>query len=219
MNTPTIPTPDLESLHKAVQEFRPVPHRIPFNGLKPVHDSIVELRKQNVSYAAIAELLQQHGVKTSRARVAEYGRIVLEGGKRANGENGRKPRQPQISRPRLKVRQPWQQNPHRPRQRRPLRRRAMSRRHQKKFAIPFTRTAHRQRENDESKRTGRIRGQPKIETASELTQPGKHSGDAPASPRCPARQPERLISRPATFASHTQPQKFGRRTDKPVTPP
>jgi hypothetical protein len=84
MNTPTTPpsTPDLESLHKAVQEFRPVPHRVPFNGLKLVHDSIVELRKQTVSYAAIAELLQQHGVKTSRARVAEYGRIVLEGGKK-----------------------------------------------------------------------------------------------------------------------------------------
>ena len=82
MNTPSIPTPDLESLRKAVQEFRPVPHRVPFNGLKPVHDSIMELRKQNVSYAAIAELLEQHGVKTSRARVAEYGRIVLEGGKK-----------------------------------------------------------------------------------------------------------------------------------------
>jgi hypothetical protein len=81
MNTPTTPTPDLESLRKAVQEFRPNPHRVPFNGLKPVHDSIEELRKQNVSYAAIAELLEQHGVKTSRARVAEYGRIVLEGGK------------------------------------------------------------------------------------------------------------------------------------------
>jgi hypothetical protein len=84
MNTPITPpsTPDLESLHKAVQEFRPVPHRVPFNGLKPVHDSIVELRKQTVSYAAIADLLQQHGVKTSRARVAEYGRIVLDGGKK-----------------------------------------------------------------------------------------------------------------------------------------
>ncbi|MFZ1072476.1 MAG: hypothetical protein WAO21_03480 [Verrucomicrobiia bacterium] len=82
MNTPTTPTPDLESLRKAVQEFRPIPHRVPFNGLKPVHDSIVELRKQTVSYAAIAELLQQHGVKTSRARVAEYGRIVLDGGKK-----------------------------------------------------------------------------------------------------------------------------------------
>jgi len=37
---------------------------------------------KNASYAAIAELLEQHGVKTSRARVAEYGRIVLEGGKK-----------------------------------------------------------------------------------------------------------------------------------------
>jgi hypothetical protein len=82
MNIPSTPTPDLESLRKAVQEFRPVPHRVPFSGLKPVHDSIVELRKHTVSYAAIAELLQQHGVKTSRARVAEYGRIVLEGGKK-----------------------------------------------------------------------------------------------------------------------------------------
>ena len=82
MNTPTTPTPDLESLRKAVQEFRPVPHRVPFNGLKPVHDSIVELRKRSLSYASIADLLQQHGVKTSRARVAEYGRIVLEGGKK-----------------------------------------------------------------------------------------------------------------------------------------
>ena len=82
MNTPTTPTPDLESLRKAVQEFRPVPHRVPFNGLKPVHDSIVELRKRSLSYASIADLLIQHGVKTSRARVAEYGRIVLEGGKK-----------------------------------------------------------------------------------------------------------------------------------------
>jgi hypothetical protein len=82
MNMPTTSTPDLEGLHKAVQEFRPVSHRVPFNGLKLVHDSIVELRKQTVSYAAIAELLRQHGVKTSRARVAEYGRIVLDGGKK-----------------------------------------------------------------------------------------------------------------------------------------
>ncbi|HTX21649.1 MAG TPA: hypothetical protein VMD27_07320 [Candidatus Aquilonibacter sp.] len=81
MNTPGKSTPDLEGLRKAVQEFRPDPHRVPFNGLKLVHDSIAELRKRSVSYAGIAELLQQHGVKTSRARVAEYGRIVLDGGK------------------------------------------------------------------------------------------------------------------------------------------
>ena len=81
MNMPTTSTPDLEGLRKTVQEFQPSPHRVPFTSLKLVHDSIVELRKRTLSYAAIAELLQQHGVKTSRARVAEYGRIVLEGGK------------------------------------------------------------------------------------------------------------------------------------------
>ena len=73
--------PDLESLRKAVQEFRPNPHRVPFNNLKPFHDSIMELRGKNASYFIIAEILQQNGVKTSRARVAEYGRIVLDGGK------------------------------------------------------------------------------------------------------------------------------------------
>jgi hypothetical protein len=84
MSTPITlqPTPDLESLHKAVQEFRPNPHRVPFSNLKPFHDSIATLRDKQASYSVIAELLQQHGVKTSRARVAEYGRIVLEDGKK-----------------------------------------------------------------------------------------------------------------------------------------
>ena len=83
MNTsPSSPTtPNLELLRKAIREYQPDPSRIPFSNLKPLHDSIVELRGKNASYAAIAELLEQHGVKTSRARVAEYGRIVLEGGK------------------------------------------------------------------------------------------------------------------------------------------
>jgi hypothetical protein len=83
MSIPTTPqpTPDLESLHKAVQEFRPNPHHVPFSNLKPFHDSIATLRDKQASYSVIAELLQQNGVKTSRARVAEYGRIVLAGGK------------------------------------------------------------------------------------------------------------------------------------------
>lgn len=77
----TPPTLDLEKLRKAVQEYQPNPRRIPFNNLKPLHDSIADMRRKCASYATIAELLQQHGVKTSRARVAEYGRTVLEGGK------------------------------------------------------------------------------------------------------------------------------------------
>ena len=83
MNSPTasLPTPNLELLRKAVQEYQPDPNRVPFSNLKPLHDSIVVLRGKNASYAAIAELLIQNGVKTSRARVAEYGRIVLEGGR------------------------------------------------------------------------------------------------------------------------------------------
>ncbi len=78
---PTTSTPDLEGLRKAVQEFQPIPHRVPFTSLKLVHDSIVDMRRRKFSYATITDLLQQHGVKTSRARVAEYGRIVLDGGK------------------------------------------------------------------------------------------------------------------------------------------
>ncbi len=140
--------------------------------------------------------------------------------KSASGGNGRKPRQPQISRPRLKVRQPWPQNPRRPRQRRPLRSAGNVTPPPKEDSPYRSRGPHIANVRMmTAERTGRIRGQPETETASELTQPGKQSGDAPASPRCPARQPERLISRPATSASHTQPQRFGRRPDKPVTPP
>jgi hypothetical protein len=81
MSTPVKSIPDLEALRKAVQQYQPNPHRIPFKDLKTVHDFIVELRNRTISYAGITELLQQHGIKTSRARVAEYGRIVLDGGK------------------------------------------------------------------------------------------------------------------------------------------
>jgi hypothetical protein len=75
-------TPNLESLRQAIQEFQRNPRRVPFNNLKPLHDAIVELRGKNASYAIIAELLMQNGVKTSVARVAEYGRIMVNGGKR-----------------------------------------------------------------------------------------------------------------------------------------
>jgi hypothetical protein len=75
-------THNLESLRQAIQNFTPNPHRVPFSNLKPLHDAIVELRGKNASYAIIAELLIQNGVKTSVARVAEYGRIMVDGGKR-----------------------------------------------------------------------------------------------------------------------------------------
>jgi len=83
MNTSSAspPTPNLELVHKVIQEYQPNPSRVSFSNLKPFHDSIVALRGKKASYGVIADLLQQNGVKTSRARVAEYGRIVLDGGK------------------------------------------------------------------------------------------------------------------------------------------
>jgi len=57
------------------------PIRIPFHTLKPYHEFIVMLRNKRASYRSVAELLGQQGVKTSVARVAEYGRIVLDGKK------------------------------------------------------------------------------------------------------------------------------------------
>jgi len=51
----------------------------------------VELRSRKISYASIADLLIQHGVGTSRARVAEYGRIVLDGGKSRKRRKHAKP--------------------------------------------------------------------------------------------------------------------------------
>lgn len=81
MNTSTT-TPDPEVLRKIAEEFQAAPSRIPFHSLKPYHEFIVMLRSKRASYRSVSELLEQQGVKTSVARVAEYGRIVLDGGKR-----------------------------------------------------------------------------------------------------------------------------------------
>jgi hypothetical protein len=80
IETPT--KPNLELLRRAVQEFQPVSSRIPFQALRPYHEFIVMLRAKSASYRSVAELLEKHGVHTSRARVAEYGRIVLQSGKK-----------------------------------------------------------------------------------------------------------------------------------------
>src|SRR5207302_9788335 len=92
MNTSSAspPTPNLELLRKVIQEYQPNPSRVPFSNLKPFHDCIVEFRGKKASYAVIADLLQQNGVKTSRARVAEYGRIDLNGGNRRSRRRQRR---------------------------------------------------------------------------------------------------------------------------------
>jgi nitroreductase len=81
MNTST-KTPDPEVLRKIAEEFQLAPSRIPFHTLKPYHEFIVMLRTKRASYRSVAELLEKQGVKTSVALVAEYGRIILNGGKR-----------------------------------------------------------------------------------------------------------------------------------------
>ena len=93
MNMPTSPplTANPELLRKLVQEFKPNPHRVPFRNLEPFRDSIETLREKGASYAVIADLLREHGVKTSRARVAEYGRTVLEKQKPRKRRRGANP--------------------------------------------------------------------------------------------------------------------------------
>src|SRR5580658_416196 len=87
MNTSTT-TPDPEVLRKIAEEFQPAPSRIPFHTLRPYHEFIVMLRTKRASYRSVAELLEKQGVKTSVARVAEYGRIVLDGKKTRRRRKG-----------------------------------------------------------------------------------------------------------------------------------
>ena len=67
------------ALQKEIENFQPNPRRVLFYHLKPFHDQIVEWRSMQASYRTIMHLLKGKGVKTSRARVAEYGRVVLDG--------------------------------------------------------------------------------------------------------------------------------------------
>ena len=69
------------ALNEAIKIFKPNPRRVVFYHLKPFHDKIVEWRSMQASYSIIARMLKGQGVKTSKARVAEYGRVVLEGKK------------------------------------------------------------------------------------------------------------------------------------------
>lgn len=74
---------EIERIRKALDEeiknFQPNPRRVPFYHLKPFHNKIVEWRSFQASCRTIMMLLKHEGVKTSRARVAEYCRVVLDG--------------------------------------------------------------------------------------------------------------------------------------------
>jgi len=69
------------ALNEAIKNFQPNPRRVVFYHLKPHHDKIVKWRSMHASYGIIARMLKGQGVQTSKARVAEYGRVVLDGKK------------------------------------------------------------------------------------------------------------------------------------------
>lgn len=77
------------ALNEAIKNFKPNPRRVAFYHIKPFHDKIVEWRSHQASCRTIMLLLKCAGVKTSKARVAEYCRVVL---------NGKKPRKRKRSR-------------------------------------------------------------------------------------------------------------------------
>ncbi len=71
----------IAGLNELIKNFKPNPRRVVFYHLKPFHEKIVEWRSMHASYSIIARMLKGQGVQTSKARVAEYGRVVLDGKK------------------------------------------------------------------------------------------------------------------------------------------
>ena len=67
---------DPATVHKAVAEFTP---RRPqkFQDLAPAKEVIIELRKKRASYRAIAELLTQHCLPTSKTAIAAFCHEIL----------------------------------------------------------------------------------------------------------------------------------------------
>jgi len=82
---------DPATVRKAIAEFTP---RRPqkFHDLLPAKDVITELRQKRASYRAIAELLTQHCLPTSKTAIAAFCHEVL-------GENVRPRRRPGRKRP------------------------------------------------------------------------------------------------------------------------
>ena len=63
--------PDGKSIREAVEQFQPR-RRPRYQNLVPWRDEILALRAKGASCEAVAELLTQHGVQTSRTMVSEY---------------------------------------------------------------------------------------------------------------------------------------------------
>ena len=86
---------DPAKVRKAVAEFTPLrPQK--FQDLIPAKDVIVELRQRRASYRAIAELLTQHCLPTSKTAIATFCHQIL-------GENVRPHRRPATETPAVSV--------------------------------------------------------------------------------------------------------------------
>src|SRR5215510_15317727 len=67
---------DPAAVRKAVEEFTP-PRPQKFQDLLPAKDVITELRQKRASYRAIAELLTQHCLPTSKTAIAAFCHEIL----------------------------------------------------------------------------------------------------------------------------------------------
>src|SRR2546425_522747 len=72
-----MPAPDPNSIRRAVEQFQQC-RRARFQNLIPWRDDILALRDKGASGEAIADLLTQHGVRTSRTMVNEFLRSLSE---------------------------------------------------------------------------------------------------------------------------------------------
>ena len=95
-----MPDPDPKSIRQAVEQFQPR-RRPRFQNLVPWLDEILALRTKGASCEAIAELLSQHGVQTSRTMVSEYLAALPEArsGRRRKARLPSKPLAPPQARP------------------------------------------------------------------------------------------------------------------------
>jgi hypothetical protein len=100
---------DPATVRQAVAEFTPLrPQK--FQDLLPAKDVIAELRQRRASYRAIAELLTQHCLPTSKTAIATFCHQILGEIVRPHRRPGRR-RPPSSAEPSVRVAAPAQPEP------------------------------------------------------------------------------------------------------------
>ncbi len=100
---------DPATVRQAVAEFTPLrPQK--FQDLIPAKEVIVELRQKRASYRAIAALLTQHCLPTSKTAIAAFCHQILGEIVRPHRRSGRK-RPPSPAEPNVRVAAPPQSEP------------------------------------------------------------------------------------------------------------